>query len=152
MSPAGVRRSITALPLEAGAAQDRMAQVRNEGNGGGNAAFRAGDNGFYAPARVCMLRLAPFAVPQLMPGLLFPETELLTGAEDELLPSIHAPHKRPFLTASNRQFFSWRSRTPSMGNPEPTWLICLIIHYLGRRAATGFLSHLSELAVLHQGG
>jgi hypothetical protein len=90
IAPARVGRSITALPLKTGAAQDRTAQVRMERNGRGNAAFRAGDAGFYAPTRISMLCLARFAAPRLILQLLFPEKELLAGAEDELLAAIDA--------------------------------------------------------------
>ena len=83
-------RSIAAPPLETGAAQDGPSQVRQERNGGGSAALRAGDGGFDTPVRIGMLRLALLAMSRLMLELLFLEEKLLARAEDELLPAIDA--------------------------------------------------------------
>jgi len=90
---AGMWESIAAPPLKAGTAQDRLAQVRQEGNRGGGAALRAGDAGFDVPLRVSMLCVAFLAVPGHMLKLHFPEEDLFAGTEDEILSAIHAFQK-----------------------------------------------------------
>jgi hypothetical protein len=89
LAPARRRSGITE-PLKTQPAQHGAAHTGKERDCRGGAAFRAGDARFHLPARVGMFRFASLAVFWLVLESLLPEKQLLSGAEDELLPAIDA--------------------------------------------------------------
>lgn len=64
--------------------------MRQERNGGGSAALRADDAGFHAPRLVGEFPLARLAMARQVGKTLILEEELLSRAENEFFPAIHA--------------------------------------------------------------